>query len=158
MDELSLDERDQCSEHNSYVGYLLGRLLLQPPDNRRPILGWRYRRLLTVSFICVFSIPCQMERETTTDGFPGLFFLSRNRLSLYLLTGHHHVPSIPPNPRLGRPRNRNAPQRSICSQFNMAQCAESFQRKVTAFLRKFIKKAQHVCTTTMTTTKRKKMS
>jgi hypothetical protein len=48
--------------------------------------------------------------------------------------GYHHVPAILANTRLGRPSNRDAPQRSICSQFNMAQCTESFQREVTLIL------------------------
>jgi hypothetical protein len=39
---------------------------------------------------------------------------------LNISVGYNHVLTIFAYPRLGRPRNRDAPQRSVRAQFNMA--------------------------------------
>lgn len=41
--------------------------------------------------------------------------------------GHHYVLAISTDTRLGRSRDRDVAERSICTEFNMAECTESFQ-------------------------------
>jgi hypothetical protein len=46
------------------------------------------------------------------------------------VTGYYHVPTILAYPGLGRPRDRNAPQRSIRTELHMAKRTEPFQWKI----------------------------
>jgi len=72
-----------------------------------------------------------MEREVTDNGFPGLVLVVLSlRLSSQPHTGYHHVPTIVADTELGRSRNRDASERSLCAQLNMAQCPKPLHREM----------------------------
>lgn len=48
-------------------------------------------------------------------------------------TGYYHVPAVPSDAGVDRSRYRNAPQRSICALFDMAQRAKSLWQVAAAF-------------------------
>lgn len=138
VDELSPHAGDQCPEYHSNVGYLSGaslHALHHDLANRIHMPGRRDRCVFTVPSVCLLCLPGAMEQEAAGDGLPGkpplsIMFLKHLLISHLQLPGNHHVSAVAAHTRLGRPRDRDAAQRSVRPLLDMAQRPEPLRQVI----------------------------